>query len=263
MSNYEKMFFLSGLPRTGSNLLSAILSQNPKILSEGTSGMVHILAETEKLITTNEAIVHTLTNTNRLDLSETILKSIASIYYKETSAKYVIDKNRYWTNPVLINQIKKYITKDPKIIVMLRPIKEIIESLSYIAQKNDKMDWFYSVIRQGNPLMYPLEFLKAGVQENKRHFLFVNYKDLVNNPRGTINKVYKFLDIKPFAHDFEEVIHKYPEGDYDIPGLHDVRKNISTRELNVELEERILEYANYLQKDLELVFKEAGINHVF
>jgi hypothetical protein len=39
MKSFEQMFFLAGLPRTGSSLLTNILSQNPDILSEGSSGL--------------------------------------------------------------------------------------------------------------------------------------------------------------------------------------------------------------------------------
>jgi hypothetical protein len=39
MKSFENMFFLAGLPRTGSSLLTNILSQNPDILSEGSSGL--------------------------------------------------------------------------------------------------------------------------------------------------------------------------------------------------------------------------------
>jgi hypothetical protein len=43
MKSFEQMFFLAGLPRTGSSLLTNILSQNPDILSEGSSGLLPII----------------------------------------------------------------------------------------------------------------------------------------------------------------------------------------------------------------------------
>jgi hypothetical protein len=39
MKSFEQIFFLSGLGRTGSSLLTALFSQNPDIASMGSSMM--------------------------------------------------------------------------------------------------------------------------------------------------------------------------------------------------------------------------------
>jgi hypothetical protein len=49
MKSFEQMFFLAGLPRTGSSLLTNILSQNPDILSEGSSGLPSAMSIMDKL----------------------------------------------------------------------------------------------------------------------------------------------------------------------------------------------------------------------
>jgi phage shock protein A len=46
-------------------------------------------------------------------------------------------------------------------------------------------------------------------------------------------------------------------------GLHEIREKIEKREKNVELPEELLNRALYLQKDLEIAFKKAGIENVF
>jgi len=42
--------------------------------------------------------------------------------------KMFLDKNTCWTIPENIQMIKDYIRPDPKVIVMLRSVEEIIES---------------------------------------------------------------------------------------------------------------------------------------
>jgi hypothetical protein len=49
MKSFEQMFFLGGLPRTGSSLLTNILSQNPDILSEGSSGLLMTMTTLDNL----------------------------------------------------------------------------------------------------------------------------------------------------------------------------------------------------------------------
>jgi sulfotransferase len=200
---------------------------------------------------------------DKIKIAETALSLLPHIYYQDLNKKIIIDKSRGWTHPEMIEMIEKYLTKQPKIIVMLRPIKEIIESLYHIAQKNDKLEWFYGVISGGDPLIIPLQNLKAGIEKYKDYFLFVNYSDLLNKPKETMTRIYDFLEIEPFEHNFDHIENNFPEGDYDLPGLHEVRKKVSKRETGVVLEDDVLLWATYLQKDLEMAFKKAGIKDVF
>jgi sulfotransferase len=57
----------------------------------------------------------------------------------------------------------------------------------------------------------------------------VEYNDLVSRPEETMSKIYKFLEIPYYSHDFENVNHKYRERDDDVYGLndmHEVRKSV-------------------------------------
>jgi hypothetical protein len=111
--------------------------------------------------------------------------------------------------------------------------------------------------------MNSFENLKNSLELNKNYFLFIRYEDLLNKPQEVIKKIYNFLQIDNFNHNFDTIKTKYQEGDYGIDGLHEVRTKISKRELNIELPENVLNRANYLQKDLEIAFKMAGIKNVF
>lgn len=265
MKSFEQMFFISGLGRTGSSVLTALFTQNPDIASMGSSMLPEWMVEMSYTFEENTSMEDTATNlgVDKEKIKDTSLSFLPHIYYQDLNKKIIIDKSRGWTHPNMMEMIKKYITKNPKIIVMLRPIKEIIESLYYIAEKNNNMDWFYVSISTGNPLVSPLQSLIAGIEKYKDYFLFVNYRDLLEKPQETMNRIYTFLEIDLFEHNFDNIKHEFPEGDYGIEGLHTIRSKISKRETGVVLDDRLLLYATYLQKDLELALEKQGIKHVF
>lgn len=264
MKSFEQIFFLGGLPRTGSSLLTAILSQNPDMLSEGSSGLLGLMKNVEGIFEKDEALKHSLQNTNRREVGENFISAVPHYYYEERSSKYVVDKNRHWTHPAVLETVKKYITEDPKVIVMLRPIVEIAESIFYIAQENDDIEQAYAWMWGGDPLISPFDALKYGISSHKEHFLFVTYDKLVLETQDTMNRIYDFLEIPRFEHMLDEIDStNVQEGDYHLLGLHEIREKIGKREKNVELPEEILNRAIYLQKDLEIAFKKAGIENVF
>ena len=41
--------------------------------------------------------------------------------------------------------------------------------------------------------------------DQKENYIITNYDDLVNNPLYQINKIYNFLNIEKFNHDFENI----------------------------------------------------------
>lgn len=264
MKSYEQMFFMGGLPRTGSSLLTAILSQNPDILSEGSSGFINLIKNVENIFEKDEGLNHALQNTNRRYVEKNILESIPHYYYGERSKKYVIDKNRHWVHPLAIETIKKYITDNPKIIVMLRPIEEIAKSIYNIALENDDIQQAYAWMYGGDPLINSFDALKQGLSTHKEHFLFVTYDQLVLDTKNTIDRIYNFLGIKKFKHNYKKVDStNVQEGDYHLMGLHEIREKVGKRKIDVELPEELLNRAKYLQKDLEIAFKKAGLDDVF
>lgn len=260
----KKLFFLAGLPRTGSTLLTAILSQNTDILSEGSSGLIELLWQNYQLFVNNENIINSLTNTNQTNVSVNIIKELPKLYYKESKQKYVIDKARNWSHSGNIQLLKSYITKNPKIIVMLRPIPEIVESLYYIYKKNNLLTRLEETLFvNDNPLMYPFEGLIDALQNNKEHLLLLTYKELVEQPNIVIEKIYKFLEIPNFNHNYDNIINRYPEGDYGVQGLHEVRSKIELRNKKVKLPKAIKDKAIEMQKELEKTLEAVGEYDIF
>jgi sulfotransferase len=63
----------------------------------------------------------------------------------------------------------------------------------------------------------------------EKYMHIIEYDDLVSNPEETMRKIYKFLEIPHYSHDFNQVDHKYRERDDEVYGLsdmHQVRKQV-------------------------------------
>jgi sulfotransferase len=264
MEDFKKMFFLSGLPRTGSTLLTSILSQNPKILSEGSSALGRIISINEYILHQDTGIQPSLLYTNKLEKREEIIKSIIKTYYEDSNANFVIDKDRNWTASNNIELIKKYIDKNPKIIIMVRSVEEIAESFYYIYQKQGKAEYVEKqIFKDDNPFVFPFKHLKEAIKENKEYLLIISYKELVLETKKTIEKIYNFLNIPPFEHNYSKIKNIFPEGDYGTPGLHEVREEIGFRRKNIILPQQLKSKAKELQKDLARSLEEAGFKDVY
>ena len=233
---------LSGLPRTGSTLLSSILSQNPEIHAEGNSAVCQLMWDMQCSVyeTANQQLIAS----DRLDTGIELIKNIPTTYYKGITASTVIDKCRSWTLPANMAMLNKYFEHKPKVLVLERPLMEIIRSFVALRQANNY---------QGNPeeglldtwsepIMRSYEGVKLAKANNNGEFLFIQYDDLLNNTKSTINKIYGFCGLESFEHDFNNIVNKHPENDevYGMLGQHDIRPTINKRDLDVKLSKEII-----------------------
>ena len=231
--------FLSGLPRTGSTLLTSILSQNEQIHTQGNSALCQLMWDTQVSCENTQQIK------NSPDVTHRLMEAIPSIFYDGID-KHIIDKCRSWTLPANLELIDKYITKSPKIIVMLRPILDIVKSFVYVRTLNGWKNPEAGLLDDGSePIMRSLNGVKHAKSIDSGQFLYLCYDDLVNNPKQTINKVYDFCGWEKFDHQFVDIKNLRPERDdlLGLLGLHDIRTSLSRRAINVELSGELYEKA--------------------
>lgn len=240
---------LSGLPRTGSTLLSSILSQNPEIHAEGNSAVCQLMWDMQCSVYESSNLQ--LTVSNRIDTGIELIKNIPNLYYKDVTASIVIDKCRSWTLPDNMAMLNKYFEHKPKVIVLERPLLEIVRSFVALRQANNWQgdleaelldDW-------SEPIMRSYEGIKWAKANNNGEFLFVQYSELLNATESTIDKIYEFCEIESFEHDFNNIVNKHPENDtiYGMLGQHDIRPTISKRYLDVTLSDAIIKRCKELQ----------------
>jgi sulfotransferase len=245
-SSYKQKQFvcLSGLPRTGSTLLSAILSQNHKIHAEGNSAVCQLMWDT--YVSCTQKCAEQLQANNRQKTGFELISSIPSIYYKDISDEetIIIDKSRSWTLEPNVRLLETFINTQIKIIVLERPIKEIVKSFAKLYKQNGKD---FNGLDLLKPMSEPLMRSKAGVEwakqnNDKNTFLFIQYQELVEEPQKVIEKIYEFCGWESFQHSFENIQVKYPENDevYQLAGQHVIREKIEVLQNDIELSTEVL-----------------------
>src|SRR4029077_8254608 len=119
----HKFHFISGLPRSGSTLLSALLKQNPRFhagMSGPVAGMFNTL--TGEMSGRNEFSVF-ITDDQR----KRVLSSLFENYYgEEFKVDVIFDTNRMWCTKLPQLQV---LMPDSKIIACVRHIPWVIDSV--------------------------------------------------------------------------------------------------------------------------------------
>lgn len=237
--------FLAGLPRSGNTLLSAILNQNPIIYSSPLSPLPTLMWDYECSLDYMEQVNRNEENKSR---AKKLLSSFFDTFYQNIDNTVIIDREKDWPTPANLNLIKNYVTPNPKIIVTVRDILEIIASFialddGYLKINTANSNAFFNNYGSSNDsiaeyLMRPngdidkalLGVASAFYPENKGMFHIVEYKDLVAKPDETMSGIYKFLELPDYKHDFNNI--EKVESDNDMvlglpENLHDVRKSLS------------------------------------
>ncbi len=245
----EKTYhFMAGLPRSGSTLLSAILNQNPRFYSGPSSPVVPTMLTIEQSLSQDELFLAYPKN----DFARNLIGSVLIQYYADTNKPVIFEKNRSWVSRV--NYIPGYFgIEKPKIIYPVRDIGEILASFISMIRRNpyiinERINFIdQALIQKGIPindhnrcqaiasegiLGQSLDGLKKALSEGYRESIhFVEYSDLVSNPKETIKKLYDFIEEDYFDHDFDNVQNIHQENDAQIYGftdMHEVRKSVKS-----------------------------------
>jgi sulfotransferase len=235
----KSFHFISGLPRSGSTLLSGILKQNPEFYADIASPVQGIV---------NNAIDFMTGCENNLNLTEdrrrNILLSIFEGYYKHIEKPVIFDSSRGWTKSTTLLQ---ELFPTTKILCCVRDIPWIINSFELINKKNPfhsstlvKQECNDNVFsrsdgmmdKNGGVIAGPWICLQEGYAINPEMIYFVEYENLCKNPEKEMRTIYEFLEKPYYAHDFENV--EYSNENFDrscnLKDLHTVRKRVEYKE---------------------------------
>jgi sulfotransferase len=222
---------LSGLPRTGSTLLSAILSQNPEVHAEGNSAVCQLMWDMQQSCEGGSS--QQLVANRRYADQDALVGSIPAIYYRDVKSTHIVDKCRSWTLPANMAMIRRYITDEPKVIVLTRPVDEIVKSFARLREANGWTgDLEEGLLDPGSePIMRSLDGVTLARESNTGEFLFVEYADLIGDTQGVLDRIYEFCEWEPFTHDLNNIVNRHPEDDnvYGLKGMHDIRSTIGAR----------------------------------
>jgi sulfotransferase len=237
-----KLHFISGLPRSGSTLLSAILRQNPRFHAAMSSPVGSIFNSSLSAMGAGNEFALFLDETQKRD----ILMGIFDGYYRKVPPESVVfDTNRMWTSrlPALLKLFPQ-----SKVICCVRNPAWVLDSVETLLRRNalDVSRIFQNegeratVFSRAEALMgrnrmigFALAALKEAYYSHEAGaMLLVDYNLLAARPEDTLRLVYQFLDEPWFDHDFNDVSYEAETFDTHLlaKGLHTVRGKVELRE---------------------------------
>lgn len=233
-----KFHFISGLPRSGSTLLAALLLQNPRFHAGMTSPVGTLFSSMLNQFSAGSEFGPVIDQPMRRRL----LRSLFDAYYAEQHNKELIfDTNRMWCAklPALID-----LFPETKIIACVRNVAWVMDSIERLYRANpyentklfnddNERNTVYSrveTLAQRNRLVgFAWSGLKeAYYGEHARSLLLVDYDLLTQAPEKCLRLVYDFIGESWFEHDFDNVHYDAPEFDQalGLAGLHRVRPKV-------------------------------------
>ncbi|MDD2180730.1 sulfotransferase [Acidovorax sp. D2M1] len=234
--------FISGLPRSGSTLLAAILRQNPRFQAGMSSPVGSFVNSILSQVSAGSEFATLVDNAQRKDL----LTGLFDSYYRKDSDKSVIfDTNRMWCAklPTLLD-----LFPDAKVVACARNVAWVMDSIERQYRSNPYENTKLFGNNMGRSTVYQrLEGLaqhdqlvgfawaalrEAFYGEHAKSILVIDYDLLTQAPEKVIGLLYDFIGEPRFAHDFEQLAYDAPDFDLQLglPGLHRVRPKVEFTE---------------------------------
>lgn len=282
----KAIHFISGLPRSGSTLLAALLSQNPTFHASISSPLAHIVNSAWAAMGPQNEAIDFIGDVERFD----ILKGIVEQYYCARAAETVFDSSRLWAAKTAL-LMRLY--PDAKMICPVRCVSWILDSIECLIRKD-----FLSPTRlfngdtglnvnarcnalvggQGMIGMAYNNLREACYGEFSRRVMLIRYESLIADPFAALAAVYNFCDLPGSilptdsapGHDFENVA--FPphtaaaieafDRRLNAPGLHRVRGKVEKQERDTVLPPDL--FQSHLPSDFwhETDFAKTGVTVV-
>lgn len=242
MKPAPRYHFISGLPRSGSTLLSALLRQNPRFHASMSSPVGALVSANIKLMSSGSEVGLMVDAQQR----RKILAGIFDSYHGDRPQDVVFDTNRMWCAkmPFVADMFPQ-----AKVIACVRDVPWIMDSIERLLQKNpfentklfscesERMTVYSrmaALARHDRLIGFPWAALKeAYYGPHASNLLLVDYELLARAPAQVLRLVYQFVEEPWFdGHDFENVEFDAPEFDeaLGIAGMHRIRPKVALEE---------------------------------
>ena len=229
----KEYYFISGLPRSGSTLLSSILRQNPEFYADIASPVQALTWSAIDIVTGSENNL-TVTEEKRKNL----IYGIFNGYYQHIDKPVIFDSSRGWTKRTNFLQALFPYTK---ILCPVRDIVSILNSFEVISSKNpfhtktltEHKDNVFArcdgmMNKNGGIVADPWILLQEGYALNPEMIYFIEYENLCKDPEKMMRGVYEFLEKPYYSHDFENL--EYSNENFDkscnLKDLHTVKRRV-------------------------------------
>jgi len=231
----EKIFFQSSLPRSGSTLFQNIMNQNPDFYVTPTSGVLELLFGARANFSSSPEFKAQDSQLMAKGFISFCQKGLYGFYDGITDKKYVLDKSRGWG---VYKPFLNSIIPNSKVICLVRDLRSVVLSYENIYRKNQALkhdpvrddstargttvhkrvdEWMNPTNTIGRAVERLFEMTRQGIDSE---VLFVKYEDLCLNPDNEMKRIYEYLELDYFQHDWNN-IEQFTKEDDSIYGLSD------------------------------------------
>ena len=231
------LHFISGLPRSGSTLLSAILRQNPRFHAGMSSPCASLFMAMQGATSRRNETAVFLGEAQKKELLRGVF---SGVYHDKGADDVVFDTNRAWCSklPALTR-----LYPEARVICCVRPVGWIMDSIERLTRANpfelsgmfgyEPSNTVFTRIGRlassDGMVGYALDALREAFFGAERdRLILVDYEALAREPEATMRRLYDWLGEPWHPHDFEAV--EYDARDFDMamgtPDLHTVRREV-------------------------------------
>ncbi len=238
MSTNKTFHFITGLPRSGSTLLSSILRQNPRFHASITDPLANLVKGVIEHSQDSPGMKSEVPVSRRKNM----VKYLFDGYYADVDKPVIFNTNRAWT---YLTHVTADLYPDAKHIVCVRDINWVLDSFECAHRRNpfstntvtgglsqsvyQRVD---ALMKEDGVVGFPYVGIKQAITGSEQNRLFLlEYEQLCKHPEQMIKSLYAFINEPYFAHDFHNVEASWDEYDAEIGiKLHDVRKKVEWKE---------------------------------
>jgi len=215
----KQIFFQSSMPRALSTMFQNIVGQNPEFYVTPTDGLLELAFGARANFSSSpefKAQDAELMNKAFIGFCKGAFDGWASAI---TDRPYILNKSRGWG---VYRGFLNSFYPDPKIICLVRNLKDVVASYEKIYRKNQLQhdptrndstgrgttvhkrvdEWMNPTNTIGRAVERIFEMIRLGYDDK---ILFVKCEDLCLYPEKEMERVYHYLNIPYFKHDFDNI----------------------------------------------------------
>lgn len=245
----QGVYFQSSMPRALSTTFQNLMFQNPEFYCTPTDGVLELLFAARANFSNSpefKAQDHELMKKAFLNFCRQGLNGYCESLIEGTDATRVLLKSRGFG---VYRPFLESFMENPKVICLVRNLKDVVASYEKIYRKTqykhdpirDDMsgrgtivhkrvdEWMNPQNTIGRAVERILEITRQGFDDK---ILFIRAEDLCLYPDSTMKKVYHYLDLPYFEHDFDNIVQRTTEDDsvYGLtPDLHTIREKLEMK----------------------------------
>jgi sulfotransferase len=215
----ERIFFQSSMPRALSTMFQNIMGQNPDFYVTPTSGALELVFGARANYSNSPEFKAQDSELMKKGFYAFCKNGLEGYFNAITDKKYVLDKSRGWG---VYRPFLSSFYPNVKIICLVRDLRDVVCSYEKIYRKNqDKHDplrddstargttvhkrvdeWMNPTNTIGRATERIFEMIRQGYDNE---ILFVRAEDLCMRPEFEMKRIYEYLEIPYFEHDFDNI----------------------------------------------------------